>query len=127
MSTKTTKSVKENEHYKLLQSAKNEYKKENYSASVCSLTSIIDHCGHHENEQVQLLVIEAKFWLAKIYEKDCSEKNKKNQAFQYYYEVFNSNSKLKETARNHLMRCYNYGIGVKKDVSKVEELYQGKT
>ncbi|CAG8857083.1 18550_t:CDS:1, partial [Gigaspora margarita] len=76
--------------------------------------------------QVQLLVIEAKFLLAKIFEKDCFEKNKKNQAFQYYYEVFNSNSKLKESARNQLMHCYYYGIGVKKDISKFEELYQGK-
>ncbi|CAG8783685.1 45348_t:CDS:2 [Gigaspora margarita] len=95
MSTKTTKLLKENEHYKLLQSARNEYKKENYSASVCSLTSIIDHCGQPKNEQVQLLVIETKIF----------------------------NSKLKESARNHLMHCYYYGIGIKKDVSKVEELY----
>ncbi|CAG8573240.1 5010_t:CDS:2 [Gigaspora margarita] len=70
MSTKKFQSV--NEYNILLQAAKKEYNKENYSASICSLTSIIDNFSHHNNQE---LAIEAKFWLAKIFEKekDCTK------------------------------------------------------
>ena len=73
------------------------------------------------------MAIDAKFWLAKIYEKGLGFKNnEKNQAFNYYEEVFNSNSKFKENTRDKLIMCYSQGIGVKKDNSKADKLYNGK-
>ncbi|RIB00463.1 hypothetical protein C2G38_2304064 [Gigaspora rosea] len=118
-----TKSSK-NEYDILLKSAIKEFKRRNYSSSVCSLTSII--FANHKNNQEQLLAVDAKFWLARIYEKGLGfKKNERNQAFNYYEEVFNSNSRLKENARDRLIICYNNGIGVKKDNSKANELYKG--
>ncbi|CAG8645568.1 1865_t:CDS:1 [Dentiscutata erythropus] len=117
----TNNKESEDSYRHLLKLAIAELNKNNYSAFICSLTSVIDHCKQ-EN-----LAIEAKFWLALIYEKGLGfGSNEKNQAFNYYEEVFDSNSKFKEKARDHLIMCYSQGIGVKKDVSKAEELYSGK-
>ncbi|RIB05809.1 hypothetical protein C2G38_2218643 [Gigaspora rosea] len=118
------KKSSKNEYDILLKSAIKEFERGNYSSSFCSLTSIIDN---HKNIQNQLLVFDTKFWLAKIYEKGLGFKNnEKNQAFNYYEEVFNSNSKFKENARNQLIICYSQGIGIRKDNSKADKLYERK-
>ncbi|CAG8603522.1 19663_t:CDS:1 [Racocetra fulgida] len=118
MSTKKNKP----KYSDLLQLAKKQFKDENYSGAVCSLTSLIDYQKFHKNDQI---TIEAKFWLAKTYEKGF--KNKTDQAVHYYHEVFNSsNLQFKEKARDCLINCYSQGIGVKKDIVKADELYNGK-
>ncbi|CAG8793821.1 7488_t:CDS:2, partial [Dentiscutata erythropus] len=87
-----TKSSK-NEYDILLKSAIKEFKRGNYSSSICSLTSIIS--ANHKNNQEQLLAVDAKF----------------------------CNSNFKENARDKLIMCYSQGIGVKKDKSKADKLY----
>ncbi|CAG8479220.1 22055_t:CDS:1 [Dentiscutata erythropus] len=112
------------EHYKLLKLGREKYTAEDYKGAVCCLTS----CSISKNNQIKN---EAKLLLAMIYIKENlffgkDIKDKTIQAFQYFNEVFQSNSEFSKKARDMLIICYQDGIGVERDDSKAAELYKEK-
>ncbi|CAG8579145.1 9616_t:CDS:2 [Racocetra persica] len=67
-------------------------------------------------------ISEIKLLLAEHVERGLDDFKDNYKAFEFYYDLYKNVPEYKSFARNHLIKCYKDGIGVKKDEEKVYKL-----